>query len=732
MKHTLALLTALLTATQGSAAEISAPHGTLVLDQRGMSLTPRDAASPAITAQDVPLWTLVLQTPSTPSATGERRLLTATAQKPRWEKTPDCLRLIYEDLTDGQQIWKIQLVLEFRLCGGGFQISGEVRNGAEGWTVREWKAPILGNIMADPAKHPLLWPNGLGQRFTNATAATERSFTYPSGTGTMPWCAFAGAAGGLYVGCHDPEQAGKTFAIRSLSPGGPFHLSITHQPFCASGQRWQLPPTVLLPYAGSWHAAARCYRSWFDSVRSVAVPPAWARSSSGWILAILKQQNGDVMWDYAALEQLCDIADRRGLDVLGLFGWTHGGHDRFYPDTYPDPLMGGGDALRRGLEQVRRRGKRAILYVSGQDMDTATDYYRYQGNDVLLQSERSEAVTMSIRKFNSSTPVVFAKACNGTEAWFDRMLASAVQAHRLGADGVIYDTLGVTGPMPCFAPNHRHATPATACTSARREMLKRIAEHMRTIAPEFVVMIEGINDNLVDSATYFHGWGVGCTPAPAGFYASGQVTAGASGTTWPWMRDAYSAFPEMFRYTFPETLMTLRHATPMLDRHFVNYACVHGLRHEIETRWRADVRYLKDEIVPAPEDYRDCTYWPPDLAMMRGTLPKEATRYLREVVDFQRRHAGLLWEGRFVDTEGFDFQGERLIAKGFARDNELGVVVWNPTDKPASFVVKAAKGRLAAAAEPGRDRVEPFEPLAPQSLRLLVWRTTTEGEKGKP
>ena len=133
------------------------------------------------------------------------------------------------------------------------------------------------------------------------------------------------------------------------------------------------------------------------------------------------------------------------------------------------------------------------------------------------------------------------------------------------------------------------------------------------------------------------------------------------------------------------------------------------------------MRYLKEEIVPASEDYQDCTYWPPDLPMMRGTPPAEATRYLKEVTDFQRRHADLLWRGRFVDTEGLDLQGEGLIAKGYAAQNRLGVLVWNPTNKVATFSAKVAGSRLVTAAEPGRDRVEPFAPLASQTLRLLVW-----------
>ena len=83
-----------------------------------------------------------------------------------------------------------------------------------------------------------------------------------------------------------------------------------------------------------------------------------ARNASGWLLCILKQQNGEVMWDYRSLNALCDVADKRGLDMLGLFGWAHGGHDHLYPDYNRTPM--GGERPRRpergpAPENVRRQ-----------------------------------------------------------------------------------------------------------------------------------------------------------------------------------------------------------------------------------------------------------------------------------------------------------------------------------------------------------------------------------------
>jgi hypothetical protein len=159
----------------------------------------------------------------------------------------------------------------------------------------------------------------------------------------------------------------------------------------------------------------------------------------------------------------------------------------------------------------------------------------------------------------------------------------------------------------------------------------------------------------------------------------------------------------------------------MLDRHFANFACLYGLRHEVETRWRADVRYLKEGIVPSADDYADCTYYPPDVPMMQRTPPAEATRYLKQVTDFGRRHAALLWHGRFVDNEGFSLTGDGLIAKAYRTDKQLGVLVWNPTGAARSLRVEVPGARLVSASAPESESVVADAPLPARSVRLLVW-----------
>jgi hypothetical protein len=339
-------------------------------------------ASPAtwsLTVSGTLAWEIELQQPSQPWKTGERRSVASRGLVPRREELPDGVRLTYDRLGDSSPSANLAVILEARSDEQGLHLSASVRNDDPSWTVRACRFPILNGVAADGAT--VLWPNGLGQRFPDSAAFGRRSLSYPGGTASMPWFALARSADGLYLGSHDPAMSARTIEAE-CSPGGQIlAVRVGHLPFCAPGQSWTAPEFVVAPYRGPWQVAARRYRAWYDTVATVLAPSAWAQHSSGWLLAVLKQQNGDVMWDYrTGIDRLGDIALAHGLDTLGLFGWAHGGHDALYPDYIPDPLMGGADALRDALTRAKARGLRTVLYANGVIMDTSTAFYRDQAD----------------------------------------------------------------------------------------------------------------------------------------------------------------------------------------------------------------------------------------------------------------------------------------------------------------------------------------------------------------
>ena len=476
-----------------AASCVRGPGGELTVGTEGLALCPSFSASPAVCGKrSGTLWTVLLQRdegfPSVrdtePSPEELRRQREPTArqfiadnavaltdrdQTVVRETLPDGIRLRYDVLRDGHRTWQVSLTLEIRRKGAGFEVTGTVKNREKDWLVCGFDGPALEGIRIDLSSCPALLADAFGRRVNRVPTGTEKkvpapwhldgevyeaSTWYPGQNGSMPWCALAGADGGLYLACHDPTHGSKIFCLRYDPADKRYGLLVRHQFFCADGTSWSLPPTVIQPYRGTWHAAARIYRAWADAAVPLRDPPAWVRDASGWLMCIMKQQNGEVLWNYASIEKKCDVADRRGLDLLGLYGWSHGGHDTLYPDYSPEPAMGGREGLTRALALAHRRGKRVILYANGQLEERGTDFWNQQGRALAVIQKDGASMQERWRKFKDASPHAFDLACLGTRGWSDRMLALALQANALGADGILYDQLGVRAPMACYAEGH--------------------------------------------------------------------------------------------------------------------------------------------------------------------------------------------------------------------------------------------------------------------------------------
>ena len=126
--------------------------------------------------------------------------------------------------------------------------------------------------------------------------------------------------------------------------------------------------------------------------------------------------------------------------------------------------------------------------------------------------------------------------------------------------------------------------------------------------------------------------------------------------------------------------------------------------------------------MPMVEDY-GTVLSKPGITLVRTLPPQETAEYLKRVAAFQKKHAGLLMSGVLTDSEGFTFRGQGIVAKGYQAPGALGIRLWNTTEKPAAFEVSVPKAELVTASEPEWDQVEAFSELAPQTVRLLVWKT---------
>lgn len=704
----------------------------LVIEQNGWYFDLCEPAPSSVSLGDY-LWSITLEKEGLPS---KRQVIKNFSQTFRTESIEGGVRLVYDNI-DAMRPWNIVLTLDFASRPeGGFSVKGTIANNEQGWIIVGFSGPIFDGFQTDFTRHPLIMPTGLGQQFTRMPSPEEPidkvtmkgalawsenakynryelTAHYPSRFATMQWCAMAGPDGGIYFGSHDGLRNSKRFNIRYEPQTATVGFHFAHEFVCPVGRSYAIPELVVVPYDGSWHKAASIYRSWYDSALRLQTVPEWVRHSTGWLLTILKQQNDEIMWDYASLgEQLSDIALAEGLDVIGLFGWAHGGHDRFYPDYIPDAAMGGREALVESLRKIHRRGLHAIIYANGQLIDqNGTEYWDATGKHITVVKRDGTLDYQKWHKYTDAPARFHGMACLGTEQWYERMLSLALQANDLGADGILYDQLAVTAPKYCYSPDHGHAVPAMVYVDDRYALLDRIAEHMKSVNPDFIVMTEGLNDAVLESVYYFHGYENGAyVPTQAELDARFDRSA------------ATTIFPEMFLYTFPELITTTRNPSPVNNRLILNYACAYGMRHELESRYAADVRYLTEGRTPLVEDYSNVIS-KPDLTLVTSRNPEAMLRYTREVIELQKRHADLLWGGRFTDTHGFCLNASgRVVAKSFTDAERMAVVVWNTSDsRPESFGIDVPGYRYVGCDSPEGVPVEPTDALPPQSIRVLLY-----------
>ena len=645
-------------------------------------------------------------------------------------------------LSDCSQIEGIDVQISWKKVGGDLVASTTVTNNNPDYVVKSIEGPFISGLDFDVTEYPILIPRGMGMmvrkspldktkqvKFSHLVGwskvksgkfcgpVTEGMYNivspYPSRNMAMGWIAFAGKDRGVYFSSHDEKLKGKDFSVYFDPSDSTYQVALTHKFTCFAGNTYNVPETRVHEYKGTWHKAADYYRKWFDTVSEMSYQPQWLKECSGWMLAISKQQNDEVMYSYDQYAtELADQTLERGLDVVGLFGWAHGGHDRFYPYYYPDPMRGDEAELRKGIQGLKARGLKVIMYVNGQLIDqNGTDYWEKTGKHVTLVNKDGGYMSETWHKYYDAPARKHGRACFSCEEWRERMLNLAKQVHDYGADGIIYDQLATRAPSFCYSPEHGHTVPALAVEEDKREYIRRIKDAMYAIDPEFVIMTEGVSDDEFHCINFFHGCSFDAYPPSQEAFE--ERCNGKGQVAW---------FPEMLEYTFPELQMTVRNPAPVTSRNMSNYTLVCHLKNELESRYQADVRYLREDHIPVSEDYSNVTT-KPNLEMVTTEDPVAMKKYQKVLADFQTEYMDMLRLGRFMDTLGFDYEGshEYGMAKAFEAEGRTGVVVWNISmTEPLSYKVDMPGKKLVKVAAPDWDASD-GKPVPPASIALLIY-----------
>ena len=647
--------------------------------------------------------------------------LGAWGAAPEWRLTVEETDGRVVEVTSAAPRADVEVKLDAVETADGCTVTGRVVNKGTG-RVTAFEGPIFKRLPVDKARSGFYVPDGFGRRVSSFAAADGpkrpvgwkpvgdgeykyETANYPGRQLAMPWVALDDGKSGATVAVHDPVARTKRFTLRYRPAQDTASVAPVHPIFLDSGQTWTLPTVSFARYAGDWHVAARKYRAWYDTVRKTDVFPAWTKQVNGWLLVILKQQNEEIFWPYGDFDKLADYADKLGLDMIGLFGWTVGGHDHLYPDYDPCPKMGGRDALVKGIKLLQKRGKRVCIYANGQLQQVdATQFWNEHGKDIALVKKDGSLVLQHYHKYSDIPRYDFALGCLHATPWHERMRSLARQANDLGADAILYDQLGIFSPFACYGKGHGHPAPAWSYEAERPAFIKSIADEMQKINPNFVIMTEGLHDSVFDSVAFFHGCSFGTYHPACNSLMKARCTESNPGGEWP----------EIIKYTFPEFASTVRVPTPIVDRPMLNYTLVFGFRHDVELRYGPDRVYVETGKVTS--DYGKVKN-PPSLKLLASAPQEKLAGYMKAISDFQHKNSDLLLEGRFVDTDGFTFTGNGCLAKRFTGAKGSGVLVWNIGKKPVDVTI-AGLGAPKSVTEPESGPVAADTPLAADTLRL--------------
>jgi hypothetical protein len=630
------------------------------------------------------------------------------SQNQRYRVTTDGKAIVVEVPSVRMRGQELPIALTFRVTLKGDEIhwSAKVANTSD-YTVAEVYMPEIAGLVGlgdANRKDDLYWPEVLGRKIpdfkstlhpeqdslANLSVAVNRlqdpsiELTYPSGA-SMAWTTLNNGRRGLYFAAHDPGAlTGAMRAGAHASSGNDLFFSYVKYPFIAPGQTWASADYVVSPYEGDWHVAADKYRAFLQTWRQVRSKPEWVRNTQGMFLVILRQQYGDVMWHYQDLPFLYDQAKKSGLDTVGLFGWTQAGHDNLYPEVHADPEMGGDEGLKAGLSEIAKTGGHSILYLQGALIDPTSKEYpdataKYAAKNIWGTPYYEFYPKASESSFlHNFSRKAFSPACPGAPGWADLMKSNGKKAMAFNPTGIIYDQIGGMPPYPCFHTG-LEGSPSAIFVNGRRSLLDALGTNLHSIRPDAGFMVEHATDVFSQYVDIVHCARFACFYAP-------------------------QAFPELFRYTVPDVIVTARHPALRPEKAQVNYAFTYGLRFELEIRYRDEIPILRENIHP------------------------EMAEYLRRLTQVRARHWNLLGLGRLLNSSLVSSQNGAVRYTLFGDGDSRAVVAWNPSAaaQDARFTLPGySVQQVDGVNGPGEGSASP---LGPNEVRVWIMQPAARAQ----
>jgi Domain of unknown function (DUF6259) len=376
------------------------------------------------------------------------------------------------------------------------------------------------------ANHSLNRPEWGRKRVTLQNGHYVHELLYAGGA-SMMWMDYTDAVHGLYLASYDPE-----FLVTVLHAdtegcaAGTMNLEVRKWITVRPGQDRIFPPMIVAAHGGDWHWAADAYRSWFNTQITLTFDGgSWREKIGGW-LVFMKNGYGHVALQFRDLPEVWASEKKLGMDLLIPYGWSRGGFDGYDPEYYPDLDLGGPLEMSRAYHEIKGAGGEIETYLNARIFNLNSIYFKTLGEDWAVRSPDGAKV---VEQYKPGSPESFAVMCPSSQGWrdlladFGRISATQYYSHL-----IYYDQVAAAPPLACYSTRHGHDQ-IGLWNREYATLLHDAYEEDRAVDPHIAFMIEGAADLYAPYA-----------------FLQGHFDPLYAGTRF--------AFPELYKYTFPEVI----------------------------------------------------------------------------------------------------------------------------------------------------------------------------------
>jgi hypothetical protein len=353
-----------------------------------------------------------------------------------------------------------------------------------------------------------------------------RELLYAGGA-SMMWMDYVDSKQGLYIASYDSDFL--VTALRAATRGpsdGSMNFEFDKWITVRSGQEWSSFPTIIAAHGHDWHWAADCYRAWFLKTVPLSLRGGeWRQQVGGW-MPFMKNAYGRVGYGFADLPRLWDSEREFGMDLLVPYGWSLGGFDALDPEYYPDLDLGGPVEMSRAYHEIHKQGGQIMTYINARIFNLRSIYFKTLGTTSAVRNADGSYIVESYRP---GSPESFAVMCPGSAEWRHLLASFAeVSAREYQSFLIYYDQVGAAKPERCYSTEHGHTSIGSWNRNYRTLLRNANAINVGSVSP-LALAIEGAADLYIPHALF------------QGYFC-------------PLYAGTRFAFPELYKYTFPEAI----------------------------------------------------------------------------------------------------------------------------------------------------------------------------------